>query len=364
LYLFYSEMKQRKTIRVLIIEDSELMRNELRKMLAHDPLIRVAGTAATGEEGVEKAVRLKPDVITIDLNLPGMDGLTALQYIMLRQPTPCIVVSAYAKEESLETFEAFELGAVDVVDKLSVSVKSDELFRRRLIAKIKVAVLANPVKLARALPPQKRRPRGPPAFQPSPGRHPRKIVVIGTSTGGPRTMMDIIPHLPGGLKAAYILVQHMPGNFTTAFAERLDQATPLPVNEAGEGEPILCDRIYVAPGDRHLVLEENGPGFQCVFRLEENRENDLYVPSIDRTMLSALEIFGGNMIGVILTGMGRDGADAMRELMRLGALTIAESEETAIIYGMPREVIEEGNADITAPSYDIAAMIINALKGN
>ena len=349
-----------KKITVLIIEDSALMRRELTKIIDSDQKLRVIGTARDGAEGLEMSKTMEPDVVTIDFNLPGMDGITCLQHIMIETPRPCIMISAYTGKYSIETFEALELGAVDFVEKPSgemsrdIGVRADDIIR-----KIKGAAFVNLSVMTRHKPL--------PAIDtiqkelPPDERHPDKVVVVGVSTGGPRTLKQIIPFLPSNLNSPVLVIQHMPQKFTNQFAQRLDNHSLLAVKEAQNGEPLRNNIVYVAPGGSHLFLNGNEGGISI--GLNKPSRNDVLIPSVEKALDSAIDIFGDRVIGVILTGMGDDGAKAMERLFELGGETIAESEETAILYGMPREVISRGAARSVVRAGDIAERIVDAVRG-
>ena len=288
-----------------------------------------------------------------------MDGLTCLQYIMLEAPRPCLIISAHTGEDSIQAFEALELGAVDFVEKPSGEISRDiEKRSREITGKIKDAIYVNLSVMTRQetmLVDKKHRER--PAHS---DEIPDKVVVMGSSTGGPRTLMRIIPALPGDLNAPVIVVQHMPGHFTGKFAERMNDHSLIAVKEARNGDPLQKGVVYVAPGDFNMYLaRDNG---RIVIVLSTPSKNDLVFPSIEKAMESAIEIFGERTIGVILTGMADDGVNGMERLYKLGGETIAESEETAVIYGMPKVVIERGAAKIVAPAYKIGESIIESVS--
>ena len=348
-----------KKITVLIIEDSAFMRRELTKIINSDRDLWVIGAAGNGTEGLEMAKVLKPDVVTLDINLPDMDGITCLQHIMIETPRPCIMISAYTGKDSVESFEALELGAVDFVEKPSGEISRDINRRARdIISKIKEAVYVNLAVMTRqeAVPLALRKE----AVSSSAEKVLRKIVVIGVSTGGPRTLMQIIPFLPADLNAPVLLIQHMPKKFTPGFAERLNNYSRLMVREAQNGEPLRENLVYVAPGDTNLFLMRNHDN--VFISLARPTKNDLIVPSVGKALNSAVDIFGKQVIGVILTGMGDDGANAMERLNTLGGVTIAESEESAVIYGMPKEIIERSAARVIAPAGQIADRIVKAVR--
>lgn len=354
-------MWKAKKIRVLVADDSAFMRKCLREILAADPEIEVLDVARDGEEAVAKARQMRPDVVTLDVNMPRMDGLTALQHILLEAPCAVVMISSLTQEGALTTLEALELGAVDFVAKpdgtVSLGIKrlADEI-----VAKVKQAARAKlrttvGARLSPSPLPGKRRPAP---------RYASKVVVIGVSTGGPRTIMDILPALPGDLPAAILLVQHMPETFTASFAERLDHACALSVKEAAEGDELLPGRVLVARGGWHLKVGPVGPG-RLVARLSRQPADALYFPSVDVTMHSVLaHVPAQDIIGVLLTGMGSDGASAMVEIRKRGGYTIAEAEETAVVWGMPREAYVRGGAEVVAPSYRIAQYIVEGVYRN
>ncbi len=353
-------------IRVLIADDSALMRREIRRILESDPDIEVVAAARNGRDAVEKNRQLEPDVVALDINMPEMDGLTALQYIMMESPRPVVMISSLTQEGALASYEALELGAVDFVGKPGGTISRDiARVGREIIYKIKAAAGANRERLlpARA----RRRPRRPAArhsVRARPGRRER-IVVIGQSTGGPGTIMDILPFLPADLGAPVIIVQHMPATFTPSFAQRLDANCALPFKEAARGDLVEPNHGFLAPGDYHLLLASRGMGKSgALIRLSNEPADTLHKPSVDVTMMSVLETYGGpNIVAVLLTGMGADGAEAMVAIRRAGGRTIAEAEETCVVFGMPREAIARGGAEFVLPSYEIGEKIVELVQG-
>ncbi len=354
-------------IKVLIVDDSALMRKVLKEILATDRDIEIVGTARDGADAIEKVEDLRPDVITMDINMPVMDGLTSMQYIANDFPNiPVIVVSSLTEEGAMTTFEALELGAFDYVAKPSGTVSSNlYIVGREIIQKVKMAYKnANKKNIRDRIircSDNATRNKVPPASKSRIIKSElSKVVVIGISTGGPSTLLEVLPMLPKDLEAAVIIIQHMPPSFTMSFANRLNDACQIPVHEAKPGDVLENGQGYLGAGGYHLVVRGEGG----ILRLPTSPKT-LYMPSVNVTMESVLDTYGGRkVIGVLMTGMGDDGADAMVKIRKAGGVTIAEDESTAIVYGMPREAIERGGAEIVLPSYKIADAIIKAVRSS
>ncbi|KYH31582.1 protein-glutamate methylesterase/protein-glutamine glutaminase [Neomoorella mulderi] len=348
-----------KPIRVLVVDDSAFMRRVIRQILEGAPDIEVVDVARDGQEGMEKAITLQPDVVTLDINMPRMDGLTALQHITLKTTAKVVMISSLTQEDALITFEALELGAVDFIAKpdgtisLGISRLADEI-----IGKVRAAAKARLPKRT----PGRRVSRVEKQIPVTTITDLDWVVLIGVSTGGPRTLEDILPHLPGDLPAGVVVVQHMPPRFTASLAQRLDQYCKLHVCEAREGMKLSNGLAVFAPGGYHLMFRQQGGGITCYLSLRP--EDAQFRPSVDVTLHALMETYDPKRtIGVLLTGMGDDGADAMVELRRRGGWTVVESEETAVVWGMPRAAIERGGADVVAPSYQIADIIRRKVGG-
>lgn len=322
-------------IRVLLIDDSAFVRQAVQRMLAEVPQVSVVGAAGNGSEGFALARALRPDVIILDVNLPDRNGLEILEMIMEQAPTSVLMLSTLTREGADVTMRALELGAVDFVDKASAGTTMDI---HRLAPLIREKVLA----LAGAAPPRDRMPPAEPvevapAPEPPPrarDRGPFDLVVIGSSTGGPRALMEVIASLPAGLAAAVVVAQHMPAGFTGTLAERIDRRSAIRVSEAFDGVALESSRVYIAPGGSQIAIERGGPGFRA--SVTEATGEYLHRPSVDLLFRSAAEAAGSRVVGVVLTGMGDDGAAGLRLLRDAGARTLVESEETAVIFGMPR----------------------------
>jgi two-component system chemotaxis response regulator CheB len=333
------------------------MRRELSRLLEIDPFIQVVGTARDGQDTLEKVTALNPDVVALDINMPVMDGLTCLQHIMQSSPRPVVMVSSLTHEGALTAYEAMELGAVDFIGKPSGTVsKYMDQIATDLIYKVHAAANAR----VRGVSPRRLKHR---KLKPSPvlPRGRRQLVVIGQSTGGPGVIMDILPLLPADLNATVVIVQHMPGAFTPSFAQRLDKNCAFPFHEAKANEILQVSHGYLAPGGRHLTFLRRNL-LDVVVRLSDYPEDTLHKPSVDVTMNSAVDVYSRNVIAVLLTGMGDDGADAMVRVRQKGGRTIAESEETCVVFGMPREAIVRGGAEWVLPSYAVGDKIVELVN--
>ncbi len=356
-------------IRVLIVDDSAFMRNALTSMLASDPEIKIVGTAKDGLDALDKIKELKPDLVTMDVEMPRMDGITALRKIMETNPLPVIMVSSLTTEGAKVTLEALEIGAVDFIPKnlseLSINiVKIKEL----LIEKIKYIGKKGMPKRVMAkrpaiTPTPQRSKETPPIVTPTiraTGDRKVNLVAIGTSTGGPKALQEIIPHLPKDFPVPIVVAQHMPANFTGPFADRLNQLSQIKVKEAEEGEVLKPGVAYIAPGRGHMRLKRPR-GLETVLTISENKDEYIYRPSVDALMLSVSELYPGRALGVILTGMGNDGCKGLQAMKRTGARVFAQNEETCVVYGMPKAVVDAGIADKVLPIEEIAGEIINSV---
>lgn len=340
----------KETIKLLIVDDSPIFRQMINMILQKDPYLNVVGLAANGEKAMKLVVEQKPDVILLDLEMPQIDGFTFLRWLMAYYPTPVLVISSHS--DGYTVFRALELGACDFYGKPSTNGVLMEQ-PKDLISKIqtlsgiskeslskKYAKLARSKKEVQAPQPPKRR------------EVLSRILAIGASTGGPPALVEIISNLPEDLPVPVVVSQHMPPGFTKSFAERLNKLSHLRVSEVDGGEPLEAGRVYIAPGGHHLLFEKMGSRiYTC---LKTKTEEDRYAPSVDLMMTSAAEIFGAGVFGVILTGMGDDGKVGLARIKKKGGVTLAESEETAVVFGMPREAIEAGVVDQVLPLHQIA----------
>ena len=354
-------------IKVLIVDDSAFMRNALSRMLSSDPEIEIVGMARDGIEAVEKTEALKPDIVTMDVEMPRMDGITALRHIMEKTPVPVIMVSSLTSDGARVTLDALDLGAVDFIPKnlseLSINiVKIKEL----LIDKVKHLGRKGIVKRRARISgsqPSSLRASGAPLALPARTTGERRIgiVSIGTSTGGPRVLQDIIPKLPKDFPVPIVIAQHMPPNFTGPFAERLNQISRITVKEAEEGEILIPGVVFIAPGRGHMRVARRRGGIETVVSISEEKEEFIYRPSVDALMSSVAECFPGRALGVILTGMGNDGARGLAALKKTGGRIFAQDEESCVVYGMPKAVVDAGLADKILSMEEMAGEIINAV---
>ena len=373
-------------IKVLVVEDSAFMRRRLTSIIESDAELVVAGIARNGEEAIERVRELEPDVITLDVTMPRMDGLTALVHIMMERPTPTVVISSLTQDGAATTLEALELGAVDFVAKPSGTVSLDiDRQRDEIVAKVRSAARAR-VGRRRSSATLRRQAGGASraerslavagddatgrmvqsrrfvAHTSSQTRQAGAIVAIGVSTGGPQTLLEILPALPAPLSVPIVLVQHLPPAFTRSFARRLDAASAVSVKEAEHNEPLQAGTVYVAPGGYQMTVIESVIGSGPKIRLSHRPRGLTFCPSVDVLFNSVARLYGKSAVGVLLTGLGDDGADGMAAIRRAGGTTIAESDETAVVFGMPRVAIERGAAGEIVPSYRVADSMLHALR--
>lgn len=343
-----------RRIRVLIVDDSTFVRQALSRMLGADPEIVVAGQAVDGREAIDKVHELDPDVVTMDVQMPRMGGLEALARIMAEHPVPVLLLSSLTREGAEVTLKGLELGALDFVDKSRVQGAMNLLeLGEELRAKVK-ALGSIPASRLRAAPMALARLERPVASDQR-----AELVVIGTSTGGPAALQAIIPRLPEGLHSAVLVVQHMPPGFTRSLAERLASMSALPVREAEDGEPAAAGQVLIAPAGIHMKLRRRGAGLRVW--LDEEPRSALHRPAVDVLMASAAKLSGERCLGVLLTGMGSDGVAGLRAIREAGGRTFAESEETCVIYGMPKAAAEAGVVDRSVPLHRMADEILAAV---
>lgn len=398
-------------IRVLIADDSAFMRKVLADMFASQPDFEVAGTARNGQEAVEKTRELSPDLLTLDVNMPVMDGLEALDIIMKEHPIPVVMLSSLTQKGTEQTVKALALGAVDFISKAGGSISGIDSIADEILGKCRSAAKAHARKTLAAMP-KAVAPPGPPVMKrislpvrhgykpaeggmpkdqsPAPaaniyakrnnpllkrnanppvppnkpsavpmadvGRGAEKLVVIGTSTGGPQALQNVITRLPGNLPCGVVVVQHMPAGFTKALADRLNAISDINVKEAEDGDTIKAGQVYIAPGNYHLRIRN---GTQIVLGQDPPVGN--HRPAVN-VMFSSVAHLGRKLVAVIMTGMGCDGCEGMKEIKEAGGYSIAQDEPTCVVYGMPKAVVDAGLADEIKPVQNIAQAIVEAVK--
>lgn len=348
-------------IKVLVVDDSAFMRKALSMMLERDPDVRVIDTARDGQQGLEKVKELNPDVVTMDIEMPRMDGLTALRRIMDESPRPVLMVSSLTRDGAEATVEAMEAGAVGFLPKQRsrVSLKITEI-EDDLINRIKTAAHSNLKALRRrhgAKSDRAGRARSTTSTDLS-FRHAR-LVAIGISTGGPFALQQVIPALPGNLPVPVAVVQHMPPHFTRSLADRLDATSDLQVVEAEDGMSVEPGKVIIAAGGRHLVFRSGARG--TMVQTPNEPSDTLHCPSVNVMMQSANAHYDGRVLGVIMTGMGKDGLEGARAIKKNGGRILAQDEASCVVYGMPRAVAEANLTDGILPMDEIAGAITEAV---
>lgn len=340
-------------IKVLIVDDSAFMRKVISDLFTDQPDFAVIGTARNGLDAIEKTRKLKPDLITMDVEMPVMDGLAALQTIMTEFPAPVIMVSSLTHQGTTTTLRALELGAVDFVTKNGGPISDIKNIKNQILEKSRSAVQANIKSLAfKQISDTK-----PVTIKPSVNLD--KIIAIGTSTGGPRALQEIITRLPYNLPAGVVIVQHMPAGFTRSLAERLNSISSLTVKEAQHNDIVKPGLVLIAPGDYHMIVQKENK--DCVVKLNQNPQINGHRPSVNPLMDSVAHVYGPKAVGVLLTGMGQDGAKGIQSIKKQGGYTIAEDNSTAVVFGMPKAAIELGVVDSIVPLYDMPTAIVKSI---
>ncbi|MES0874573.1 protein-glutamate methylesterase/protein-glutamine glutaminase [Sinimarinibacterium thermocellulolyticum] len=338
------------TIKVLIVDDSALVRGVLSEILSADPQIEVVGTASDPLIARDKIKQLNPDVLTLDVEMPRMDGLTFLDNLMRLRPMPVLMVSSLTERGAEITLQALELGAVDFVTKPALDVKAGlEAYAQTLRDKVKAVSRARP------------RGRSDAARPPAASTRPRalrtteKIIAIGASTGGTEAIKNVLSAMPPDAPAI-VITQHIPAMFSAPFAARMDRCSPMSVCEARDGQQIVPGHVYIAPGSHHLLVERSGARYYC--RLSDAPPQNRHRPSVDVMFRSVLDHVGTNAVAALLTGMGEDGARGLLALRELGAHTIAQDEATSVVWGMPGAAVRMNAAERVLPLEQIAAQLL------
>lgn len=351
-----------KKITVLVVDDSAYNRTVIAQMLEQDPGITVVGSAVDGIDAIAKTLRLRPDVITLDLEMPDMDGFSFLRWLMKERPTPVLVLSA--RSDSRSVFRALELGAVDFLAKPEARIsRSIEKIKDDLVARVHAVLNLEMTKVKSAINLLSRE-QAPPSVRKEDEKRrepgPIEVVAIAASTGGPPALQAILTALPPDFNAGIVITQHMPAGFTKSFAERLNKISSLVVSEAADGDRVDPGTALIAPGGHHLLLKRDQDGLRAELVLPD--PSDKHVPSADRMMVSAADVCGTATLGVVLTGMGRDGAEGVIAIKNRQGQCLAESEESAVIFGMPQEAIHTGAVDKVLPLDRIADEILRRCK--
>ena len=353
-------------ISVLVVDDSTFMRNTITSLLEQDSEIKVVGTARNGQEALLKAEELDPDVMTLDVDLPRLDGLGVLQQLMKKTPLPVLMVSSLTQSGAESTLKALEYGALDFIPKnmssdresfaAELQKKVRAIARRKTIIKLKYRRI-NQIQV----PVPRPQPSQPVDYVQTPCQGPRDLVVIGVSTGGPPVVQKILSALPEDLPACILIAQHMPAAFTNPFAKRLDSVCKIGVTEARDGDKFKTGHAYVCPGGKHIGIRMRGP-LPEIFVAEEPRDA-LYKPSANVLFETAGKAMGRRTLGVILTGMGSDGCEGSKVLREKGGCLIAQNEATCVVYGMPKAVVDNKLANLILDVDDIANAIITTVRG-
>jgi len=344
---------RQKPLHVLIVDDSAFSRQTIKGILQKDPDVGNIDIAFDGKDGLNKILKRRPDIVTLDLEMPGMDGFTLLRWIMENSPLPVIVISAHGGNNTV--FKALQLGAADFIVKPTKKaheelkkIEEDLLSKFSAIKSIRMDNLMKTLSLME---------EGEVIKKVRPvARRRIEVITIGASTGGPTAIQSILSRLPSDLQATILIGQHMPEGFTRYFAERMNSVSLLHVKEAVDGYPVRKGEVLICPGGHHLFLKKAGD--RVYVKVKEASPHDRYVPSIDMMMRSACGIYGDRTMGIILTGMGRDGVFGMKEIMDKGGLTVVESEKSAVVYGMANEAISSGAVKKVLPLEEIPAEII------
>src|SRR6266850_683437 len=339
-------------IRVLVVDDSALMRKLIPAILARESSIEVVGTAMDGAFALKKIEELKPDVVTLDLEMPRMDGMETLRLIMRRAPLPVILFSTHSKEGGYATFKALAMGAVDFLAKPKDASSHLDEIADQLIAKIKVAKRA----VGRILPPAVIEETAAPKKATRAALPPRRIIAIGISTGGPNALQFVLSQIPADFQSAIVIVQHMPEGFTEMFAKRLDECCALEVHEARSGDLLLAGRVLICPGNRHMMVRRMPRGDMVI--LSDGPPVNGHRPSADVLFHSVAQEFGLTTVGILMTGMGDDGAEGLGAIKAAGGMTIAQSEDTCVVSGMPRAAILKGYANKVIPLDGLSAYLV------
>lgn len=357
--LLHSIDHSKMSIQVLVADDSAFMRKAISMMLEKDDEIDVVATANNGKEAIELVKKYQPDLMTLDVEMPGMDGISALERLMVSNPLPVIMVSSLTEKGADATIQAMEAGAVDFIPKnLSYASLDVVELEEELREKVKTIVRSRRRSIRPRRKPNSRSSRTDRRRLPFSARS-SKMVVIGISTGGPNALHDVIPKLPGTFDRPIAVVQHMPPSFTSSLAKRLDRASALKVVEARDGMELSPGMVVLAAGGRHMTFHQKGRGIRV--QTSTQPEDILYVPSADVMFSSAHEIYGGDLLAVVMTGMGKDGLEGARMIKKSGGTVLTQTEDSCVVYGMPKAVDDAGISDASLSLGSMAQSITRAV---
>ena len=353
--------------RVLVVDDSGFFRRRVKEILEEDPMLTVVGDAANGQEAIDKALELKPDVITMDIEMPVMDGIKATQKIMETNPTPIVMFSSLTTEGAKATLDALEAGALDFLPKRFEDISQDREEAKKLLCK-RVQAIAQKKHTLRKIAPAA---TSATAAKTSPVTAEKRttvnikksggidLVAIGTSTGGPLALQNVLVNLPADFSKPIVMIQHMPATFTPAFAKRLDQLCKISVKEAEDGDQLKPGLALLAPGGKQMLVE--GRAGNAVVRVIDSEPSLTYKPSVDITFRSVNNVFPAKTLAIVLTGMGADGREGARVLKAQGSEIWAQDEESCVVYGMPAAIADAGLADNILDIHDVAQAIVKRI---
>ncbi len=353
--------------RVLVVDDSGFFRRRIVEMLEADARIQVVGTAGNGREAVDQVARLKPDVVTMDIEMPVMDGITAVRHIMASHPTPVLMFSSLTREGASATLDALDAGAVDFLPKKFDEIAADrEQVKMLLRRRIHAVARRQPVGARAVISETAAKPAAGVALANGPllaraRRVQFDVVAIASSTGGPVALTQVLTRLPANFRAPVVVVQHMPASFTPAFAQRLDQQCAVSVKEAAEGDQLRGGHVYIAPGGRQMTFSQQAG--KLIIHIEDGRPEMHYKPCADVSFSSIAAVCGAKVLGLVLTGMGADGREGARVLKSQGATIWSQDEASSVIYGMPMAVAEAGLSDLVMPLCDIGPSLVQTAGG-
>ncbi|MCK4864274.1 MAG: chemotaxis response regulator protein-glutamate methylesterase [Gammaproteobacteria bacterium] len=354
--------------RVLVVDDSGFFRRRVKEILEEDPMLTVVGDAANGQEAIEKALELKPDVITMDIEMPVMDGIKATQKIMAINPIPIVMFSSLTTEGAKATLDALEAGALDFLPKRFEDISEDREEAKKLLCKRVYAIAQKKHTLRKIVPaaitstavikPSSATPvkRSTVTIKKSGGID---LVAIGTSTGGPLALQNVLVNLPADFSKPIVMIQHMPATFTPAFAKRLDQLCKISVKEAEDGDQLKPGLALLAPGGKQMLVE--GRAGNAVVRIIDSEPSLTYKPSVDITFRSVNNVFPAKTLAIVLTGMGADGREGARVLKAQGSEIWVQNEESCVVYGMPAAIVDAGLADNILDIYDVTQAIVKRI---